>query len=130
MVFPDLDVVALTTARANYSFSEFADFISSSVKSDTSLPANVANAKLLANKILDVSTEKPTKVGPIPNTAALISGKVYRFPPNEINVKSLSLILTGPQRITTSRLTPVPQPNPGPDLPTRSDWTDFTERGS
>jgi hypothetical protein len=29
--------------------------------------------------------------------AAIISGLVYTFPPNEINVKSLSLILTGPQ---------------------------------
>lgn len=28
---------------------------------------------------------------------ATISGKVYRFPPNEINVKSLSLILVDPQ---------------------------------
>ncbi len=77
--------------------SKFADTISRAVKSDTSLPADAAGAKLLANKILDVSTEKPTDVGPIPNTTALISGKVYRFPPNEINVKSLSLILTGQQ---------------------------------
>jgi hypothetical protein len=29
--------------------------------------------------------------------AAIISGKVYRFPPNKMNVKSLSLILTDPQ---------------------------------
>jgi hypothetical protein len=29
--------------------------------------------------------------------AAMISGKIYRFPPNPINVKSLSLILTDPQ---------------------------------
>ena len=77
--------------------SKFADYISSSVKSDTSLPADAASAKLLANKILDVSTEKPTEVGPTSRMAAIISGKVYRFPPNEINVKSLSLILTDPQ---------------------------------
>ena len=29
--------------------------------------------------------------------AAIISGKVYRFPPNAMNLKSLSLILTDPQ---------------------------------
>jgi CubicO group peptidase (beta-lactamase class C family) len=98
MVFPDLDVVAVTTGRAdNYSSSEFADTVSGAAKSDTSLKANAAGAKLLANKILDVSTEKPSEVGPTSKMAAIISGKVYRFPPNEIDVKSLSLILTGPQ---------------------------------
>ena len=37
MVFPDLDVVAVTTGRANFSLNEITDLISSSVKSDTSL---------------------------------------------------------------------------------------------
>ena len=76
---------------------EFADLITGAVKSDTSLPGDAAGAKLLVNKILDVSTEKPTEVGPTSKMAAIISGKVYRFPPNEINVKSLSLILTDSQ---------------------------------
>jgi CubicO group peptidase (beta-lactamase class C family) len=88
MVFPDLDVVAVTTGRDNYPLSKLADYISSSVKSDTALPADAASAKLLADKIVDVSTEKPTEVGPTSKMAAIISGKVYRFPPNEINVKS------------------------------------------
>jgi hypothetical protein len=97
MIFPDLDVVAVTTGRSNFSLNEFADLISSSVQSDTALPANPASVKLLANKILDISTEKPTEVGPNSKMAGTISGKVYRFPPSEINVKSLSLILTDPQ---------------------------------
>ena len=42
-------------------------------------------------------TEKPTEVGATPHMAPLISGKVYRFAPNPLNVKSLSLILTDPQ---------------------------------
>jgi CubicO group peptidase (beta-lactamase class C family) len=97
MVFPDLDVVAVTTGRVdNYSSSEFADFISGTVKSDTSLTSDAAGARLLAKKILDVSTEKPTGVGATSKLAATISGKVYRFPPNEINVKSLSLIWNRP----------------------------------
>jgi hypothetical protein len=74
-----------------------AGYISSSVKSDTALPPDAASANLLANKILDGSTEKPTGVGGTPGMAAIISGKVYRFPPNAINVQSLSLILTDPQ---------------------------------
>jgi len=97
MVFPDLDILAVTTGRGNYPFSKLADYISSSVESDTALPADAASAKLLANKILDVSTEKPAEVGATPKMTALISGRVYRFARNALNVKSLSLILTGPQ---------------------------------
>jgi hypothetical protein len=97
MVFPELDVVAVTTGRDNYPLSILADYISSSVKSDTALTSDAASANLLANKILDVSTEKPTGVGAIPEMAAMISGKLYRFLPNAINVKSLSLILTDPR---------------------------------
>jgi CubicO group peptidase (beta-lactamase class C family) len=97
MVFPDLDVVAVTTGRDNYPLSKLAGYISSLVKSDTALAPDAAGANLLANKILDVSTEKPTRVGAAPEMAAIISGKVYRFPPNALNVKSLSLILTDPK---------------------------------
>ena len=94
MVFPDLDIVAVTTGRGIYPLSKLADYVSSSVKSDTALPADVESVKLLASKILDVSTEKPTAVGPTSKMAAVISGKVYKFARNELNLKSLSLILT------------------------------------
>ena len=98
MVFRDLDVVAVTTGRSgNYPLSKLSDYISSSVKSDTALPADATSAKLLADKILDVSTEKPTAIGPSPKMAAVISGKVYKFARNKLNLKSLSLILTDPQ---------------------------------
>jgi CubicO group peptidase (beta-lactamase class C family) len=96
MVFPELDVVAVTTGRDNYPLSKLADYIFTSVKSDTALASDAASAKLLANKVIDVSTEKRTEVGSTPELAAIISGKVYRFPPNAIKVKSLSLILTDP----------------------------------
>ena len=97
MVFPDLDVVMVKTSRSWCRLDKLANLVSASVKSDTSLPTDAASAKLLANKLLDVSTEKPTEVGPTSKMAAIISGKVYRFPPNETNVKSLSLFLTDPQ---------------------------------
>jgi hypothetical protein len=38
MVFPDLDVVAVTTGRDNYPSSKLAGYIANSVKSDTALP--------------------------------------------------------------------------------------------
>jgi len=97
MVFPDLDVVAVTTGRDNYPLSKLAGHISSLVKSDTALAPDAAGANLLANKIVDVSTEKPTRVGASPEMAAIISGKVYRFPPNALNMKLLSLILNDPK---------------------------------
>jgi len=96
MIFPDLDIVAVTTARIDYSLREFADLISNSVKSGTVLPVDAADAKLLANSITEASTEKPTGVGPASMRASTISGKAYLFTPNELNLKSLSLTLTGP----------------------------------
>jgi len=97
MVFPDLDIVAVTIGRDSFSLNKFADLIAGSVKSDTSLPTDPASVQLLASKILDISIEKPTEVGPTSTMAATISGKVYHFPPNEVSLKSLSLILTDPQ---------------------------------
>ena len=97
MVFPELDIVAVTTGRDNHPLREFADLIIGSVKSDTALHSDTASANLLANKILDVSKEKPTGVGARPGMADNISGKVYRFARNELNVKSLSVMLTDPQ---------------------------------
>jgi len=97
MVFPDLDVVVVTTGRDRYPLTALAEYVSSSVKSDRALPADEASANLLANKIREVSTEKATGVGPTPALAAAITGKVYKFAHNAFDVKSLSLTLTGPQ---------------------------------
>jgi CubicO group peptidase (beta-lactamase class C family) len=94
MIFPDLDVVAVTTARGNYSFSEFASLVTGTVKSDTALASNPAGAELLANKSLEVSTEKPSEVGPTSKLSATISGRVYKFLPNRLGFKSLSLFLS------------------------------------
>ena len=71
--------------------------ISGSVRLDSAIPAEPPGAKRLAKRISDVSTEKPTPVGAAPKTAASIARKVYGFPPNLLNVKSMSLILSDPQ---------------------------------
>ena len=97
MIFPDLDIVAVTTGRALFPLSKFADLISGSVRSDTAIRAAPVGAKRLADRISDVSTEKPSPVGAAPKAAASISGKVYVFPPNPLNIKSVSLSLTDPQ---------------------------------
>lgn len=93
MVFPELDIVAVVTARNYCSFSKMADDISAAVKSDTALPPNPAGATLLAENIRDISIEKSTEVGATPALASTISGRTYQFPDNALNVKSLSLSL-------------------------------------
>jgi hypothetical protein len=58
MIFPDSDVVMVKTGRGWCRLDKLADLVSSSVKSDTSLPVDGASAKLLANEILDVSNRE------------------------------------------------------------------------
>jgi CubicO group peptidase (beta-lactamase class C family) len=97
MVFPALDIVAVTTTSSFYPLALVADYISGAVKSETALAATPDGAGKLAAAIRDVSTEKPTEVGATPETAAAISGKTYTFPGNGLGLKSLTLALTGPQ---------------------------------
>jgi CubicO group peptidase (beta-lactamase class C family) len=97
MVFTELDIVAAMTARNFCPFGMTANYISGAVKSETALAANPAAADLLANKIRDISTEKPTATGAMAELASAISGKTYRFPRSELTVKSLSLTLADPQ---------------------------------
>jgi CubicO group peptidase (beta-lactamase class C family) len=97
MVFPALDIVAVTTTRSFYPLALVTDYISGAVKSEAALPPAPESATLLANAMRDVSTEKPSEVGAVPETAAAISGKVYTFPGNGLGLKSLSLTLVGPQ---------------------------------
>jgi CubicO group peptidase (beta-lactamase class C family) len=95
-VFPDLDVVAVTTARENVRSSALIDGVRAAVKSEAALPPNPDGAELLANAIKDAAVEKPSAVGATPQLASAISGKAYRFPDNELGLKSLTLFLTGP----------------------------------
>jgi CubicO group peptidase (beta-lactamase class C family) len=96
MVFPERDMVAVTTARDFCPFGKLADMISGAVKSETALPPNPASSTLLVDEIRDLSTEKTSAVGATPEIASMISGKTYKFPGNALNIKSLSLNLTGP----------------------------------
>src|SRR5207244_1053148 len=80
MVFSELDLVAVTTARDYCPFGKLADQIAGAVKSATALPADPAGAILLADEIRNISTEKPTEVGALSETASAISGKTFKFP--------------------------------------------------
>ena len=96
MVLPQRDVVAVLTARDFCPFGRTADMISAAIKSDAALPPDAASAKLLADALRDVSTEKPSAIGVTPALASAISGKSYKFPANDLNVNGMSLTLTNP----------------------------------
>jgi CubicO group peptidase (beta-lactamase class C family) len=96
MVFPERDIVAVTTARDFCPFSRMADLISGAVQSEAALPPNPAGAALLANAIRDISGEKPAEIGPTPEIASHVSGKIYQFSGNPLGVKSLSLTFDDP----------------------------------
>jgi CubicO group peptidase (beta-lactamase class C family) len=89
-VFPDQDIVAVTTARKHPSMRSLVDALSRAVKSESALPPNPDAAEQLANAIKDAATEKPTAVGPTPEIASAISGKTYKFAEG-----SLTLYLSG-----------------------------------
>jgi CubicO group peptidase (beta-lactamase class C family) len=96
MVFPERDIVAVTTTRDFCPFSRMADFISGAVQSEAELPPNPTGASLLANAIREVSNEKPPEMAPVPEMASRVSGKTYKFLGNPLGVKSLSLTFDDP----------------------------------
>jgi len=97
MVFPDLDVVVVTTARKQVQYKKLIDAVSGAVKSEVALPSNPNAAAQLAAAIKDVAVEKPTPVGPTPEIASAISGKTYEFSKNEFGLKSIMLDLAEPR---------------------------------
>lgn len=91
VVFPTLDMVAVTTARDNCQIGKMTAYIPQAVKSAIPLPPNPAASDLLANALRDIAIETPTKVAVAPPIAAAVSGKIYNFPRNSLSLKSLSL---------------------------------------
>ncbi len=96
MVFPDLDVVMVTTAREYVRFRTLIGGVAAAVKSEAALPPNPDGADLLANTTKDAAVEKPSPVSPTPELASMISGKAFKFPDNILGLKSLTLYLTEP----------------------------------
>jgi CubicO group peptidase (beta-lactamase class C family) len=82
MVFPELDIVAVTTARNFCPFSKLADYISSAVKSEVALPSDPAGADLLANKIREISARRRYD-DPVPQPE--IVGHKQTFEPRLLN---------------------------------------------
>ena len=100
-VMPRLDIVVVTTgagepAPLDDPIAGEIDMVAAAVKSDAPLPPNAAAQALLANRVQDAATEKPSPVGDMPDIANTISGKVYRFPDNPLRLSTFCLNLVGP----------------------------------
>ena len=93
VVMPDLDVVAVATGTRHYPLVKLIDRITEAVKSSQPLPDNAAARSALDLSIADAATERPSPVGPVPETAKQVSGKVYAFAPNVLNLRTLALNL-------------------------------------
>jgi CubicO group peptidase (beta-lactamase class C family) len=95
LVLPKLDIVAVMTGILRddefYPVARLIDDITTSVKSDASLPADPVAQSLLSAAIRQAATEKPSAVGTVPNLAKQISGKTFKFTDNKLRVKTFAL---------------------------------------
>ena len=110
VVMPDLDIVAVATGTRNYPSARLIDGITDAVKSSEPLPENAAGRAALDLSIADAATDRPSPVGPVPETAKQVSGKVYAFAPNVLNLRTLALNLSGADpsfEFAGSPLTPI-----------------------
>jgi CubicO group peptidase (beta-lactamase class C family) len=94
VVMPDLDIVAVATGTRHYPSARLIDGIAGAVKSGAPLPENAAARSALDLAIAEAATERPSPVGPVPETAKQVSGKVYAFAPNVLNLRTLALNLS------------------------------------
>jgi CubicO group peptidase (beta-lactamase class C family) len=102
LVLPKLDVVAVMTGILRddefYSISRLIDDITRAVRSDQPLPEDPVARTLLTDVIRQAATERPSAVGPAPELAKAVSGKVYRFADeHQLRVKSFTLNFLGPE---------------------------------
>ncbi|WP_441228801.1 serine hydrolase domain-containing protein [Tardiphaga sp. 20_F10_N6_6] len=96
VVYPALDLVAVTTGRNGCAVTTLLPSIAASIKSETAIQPDTAGTERLASALRAISTEKPSEVGPTPEIVSTISGKTYAFARNPLGVKSLTLTLVGP----------------------------------
>jgi hypothetical protein len=96
-VIPALDIVAVATGTGHSAtIGKEIEMIADAVKSDAPLPPDTAGQSLLASRIQEVATEKPSPVGETSKIAKTISGKIYRFSDNPLRLSALALNLDGP----------------------------------
>ncbi|WP_395712664.1 serine hydrolase domain-containing protein [Reyranella sp.] len=109
VVMPKLDIVVATTgsarflplggtpSRPRYGLETLVGHVAAAVKAEGPVAADPAGMAALAKSLADATRETPAPVGsPPPALARTISGKVWRFPDNPMNIKSVTYTLDGP----------------------------------
>lgn len=101
VVMPKLDIVAALTGsarfptangtptRPRYTFDALLGFLTAAVTADAPLPADPAATAELTRLVKEAATERPAPVGGQPAMAKTISGKTWRFAPNDQRIKSV-----------------------------------------
>ncbi|MBI2742145.1 MAG: serine hydrolase [Rhodospirillales bacterium] len=107
VVMPKLDIVAVATGsarfpsasgmptRPRYSFDTLVGSLVAAATGDAPLPANPAATAELARLVKEAAAERPGPVGEQPAMAKTISGKTWRFAPNELRIKWVTYKLDG-----------------------------------
>lgn len=93
IVLPDADMVAVMTGRRHYPFVPLIDRLTAAVKSESALPSDPVASALLAARVRDAATEKPTEASPASPLSRTVSGRSYQFGVNPFGLKSLRLDL-------------------------------------
>lgn len=109
IVMPKLDIVVATTgsarfpplggapSRPRYSMETLVGHVAAAVKSEGPVTADAAATAALSKSLADAVRETPSPVGsPPPALAKTISGKVWRFPDNPMNIKLITFELGAP----------------------------------
>jgi hypothetical protein len=109
VVMPKLDIVVAATgsarflllggtpSRPRYGFETLVGHVEAAVKAEGPVTADPAGASALAKSLGEAKREIPAPIGSAPPAfAKTISGKVWRFPDNPMNIKSVTCTLDGP----------------------------------
>ena len=110
VVMPKLDIVVATTGsarfptlggapwRPRFDIETLIGHVEAAVKSPGPIAVDPAATAELAKRIADAARETAAPVGSAPPALAKpISGKVWRFPDNPLDIKSITLVLDGPE---------------------------------
>jgi hypothetical protein len=97
-VFPSLGIVAVTTAGGMDPGEVLSRLAVAMVSPGTPLPPNPEGLEQLT-AALAAATEAPAPkpVGALPEMAAMISGKTYRFAPNALHMETIRLDFDSPE---------------------------------
>jgi CubicO group peptidase (beta-lactamase class C family) len=97
LVLPKLDIVAVLTGtmkdEEDYPTKGLIDEIAGAIKSDTALVPDVGGQALLAASIQKAATEQASPVNLVPESAKVVSGRVYKFSDNETHLQTISINL-------------------------------------